>query len=164
QYSFEPTDLADVARQAVERLEARLEKAGVEADVVAPESLMIDCDETRVAQVIENLLDNALKFSPAGGTVHVEVASAGDNGGGDGVRVRISDQGPGVADADKAAIFDRFSQRGEPSGSAGGVGLGLTICREIVAAHDGHIGVEDRPGGGSTFHVALPARPAGGAR
>ena len=164
QYSFEPADVADMARQAVDRLEARLEQAGVEADVDAPESLLVDCDETRVVQVIENLLDNALKFSPAGGTVRVEVASAGGNGGGSGVRLRVSDEGPGVADADKDAIFERFAQCGEQGGSAGGVGLGLTICREIVTAHKGRISVEDRPGGGSTFHVDLPARPVGSAR
>ncbi len=160
QYSFEPTDVADIVRQAVERMGARLEQAGVAADVEAPESLVIECDEARVSQVIENLLDNALKFSPEGGIVHVEIASAPENGGQDGVHVRVSDEGPGIADEDKTAIFDRFTQRGEAGGSAGGVGLGLTICREIVAAHDGYIGVEDRPGGGSTFIVALPARPA----
>lgn len=163
-YSFEPTDLAKITRQAVERMEARLEQAGVEADVEAPESLVVDCDETRMAQVIENLLDNALKFSPVGGTVRVEVSAAGDNGGGGGIRLCVSDEGPGVADADKEAIFERFAQRGEPSGSAGGVGLGLTICREIVSAHRGRIGVVDRPGGGSTFQVALPDRRAGSAR
>ncbi len=160
EYSFEPADVAHMARQAVERLEARLEQAGVEAAVDAPESLVVDCDQARMAQVIENLLDNALKFSPAGGTVRVEVAPAGGNGGGNGVQLRVSDEGPGISDADKEAIFERFAQCGEPSGSAGGVGLGLTICREIVTAHRGRIGVDDRPGGGSTFHVALPARPA----
>jgi signal transduction histidine kinase len=87
-----------------------------------------------------------------------------ENGDHDGVYLRVSDEGSGVADADKRAIFDRFTQRGEPGGSAGGVGLGLTICREIVTAHGGSIGVEDRPGGGSTFIVALPGTQAGGAK
>lgn len=164
QYSFEPTDVSNIVRHVVQRMEARLEQAGVAADVEAPESLVIECDEARVSQVIENLLDNALKFSPEGGIVHVEIASAQENGGRDGVYVRVSDDGPGIADEDKTAIFERFTQRGESGGSAGGVGLGLTICREIVAAHDGYIGVEDRPGGGSTFVVALPARPAGAAQ
>jgi len=116
----------------------------------------MECDEARISQVVENLLDNALKFSPRGSTVRVGIATASENGDREGVRLRVSDEGPGVADADKCAIFDRFTQRGESGGSAGGVGLGLTICREIVTAHGGCIGVEDRPGGGSTFLVALP--------
>jgi signal transduction histidine kinase len=158
EYSFAPTDLADITRQAVGRLESRLAAAGVEAEIDTPESLVVDCDEARVSQVIENLLDNALKFSPSGGTVRVQVASSPVNGTPREARLMVSDEGPGVPDEDKAAIFERFAQRGEPAGSAGGVGLGLTICREIVAAHDGRIQVEDRPGGGSTFLVALPDR------
>ena len=162
EYSFTPTDLADITRQAVERLESRLEQAGVEAQIEAPESLVVDCDGARVSQVVENLLDNALKFSPSGSTLRVEVVSSPANGAREEARLMVSDEGPGVPDEDKTAIFERFAQRGAPAGSAGGVGLGLTICREIVAAHDGRIGVEDRPGGGSTFLVALPARPEEG--
>jgi len=74
------------------------------------------------------------------------------------IQIRVSDRGPGVPEADRIAIFERFVQRGEPGGSAAGVGLGLTICREIVAAHGGRIGVEDNPGGGSTFVVTLPVK------
>lgn len=157
-YSFTPTDLADITRKAVERLESRLQQAGVEAQIDAPESLVVDCDGARVSQVIENLLDNALKFSPSGSTLRVEVASLPANGVREEARLMVSDEGPGVPDEDKTAIFERFAQRGEPAGSAAGVGLGLTICREIVAAHDGRIAVQDRPGGGSTFLVTLPAR------
>jgi signal transduction histidine kinase len=162
EYQFRPTDLADITRQAVERLESRLAQAGVVAELEAPESLVVDCDEARVSQVIENLLDNALKFSPSGSTLSVEVASSPANGAREEARLMVSDEGPGVPDQDKTAIFERFAQSGEPAGSAGGVGLGLTICREIVAAHDGRITVEDRPGGGSTFLVSLPARPKEG--
>lgn len=155
-YSFERCDLADVARQAAERLEARLEQAGVEAAVDAPERLEIECDADRIAQVIENLFDNALKYSPAGSTISLTVRAGEEDTAEPAAEVRISDRGPGVPDADKEAIFDRFVQRGEPGGSAAGVGLGLTICREIVAAHAGRIGVEDNPGGGATFVVTLP--------
>lgn len=162
EYQFKPTDLADITRQAVERLESRLNQAGVEARLDAPESLVVDCDEARVSQVIENLLDNALKFSPSGSTMLVRVASSPANGAREEARLMVSDEGPGVPDDDKAAIFERFTQSGQPAGSAGGVGLGLAICREIVAAHDGRIAVEDRTGGGSTFLVALPARPEEG--
>lgn len=151
-YSFEDADLADLARRAVERLEMRLERNGVTARVDAPEHLKIDCDSDRIAQVIENLLDNGLKFSPRDAVIDVAVQPLGAGE----VEVRVADRGIGVKDEDKEAIFERFAQRGEPGGSAGGVGLGLTICREIVTAHRGYIGVEDTPGGGSTFVVRLP--------
>ena len=163
-YSFEPTDVAAVVRQVLNRMEPRFQQADVAADLKAPESLFMECDEARISQVVENLLDNALKFSPRGSTVRVGIATASENGDREGVRLRVSDEGPGVADADKRAIFDRFTQRGESGGSAGGVGLGLTICREIVTAHGGCIGVEDRPGGGSTFLVALPGTQSRGAK
>lgn len=154
-YRFESCDLADVAGLAAERLEARLEQAGVDVRVEAPERLEVECDADRIAQVIENLLDNALKYSPEGGTIDL-VVRAELNGREPAAEIRVVDRGPGVPDEDKAAIFERFVQRGEPGGSAAGVGLGLTICREIVAAHDGRIGVEDNPGGGSSFVVTLP--------
>ncbi|HEM46544.1 MAG TPA: HAMP domain-containing histidine kinase, partial [Alphaproteobacteria bacterium] len=154
-YSFERCNLADVARRAAERLEARLEQAGVEATVDAPDHLAVACDADRVAQVIENLLDNALKHSPGGSTIELAVRAV-DEDGTPSAEVRVTDRGPGVPDEDKAVIFERFVQRGEAGGSAAGVGLGLTICREIVSAHAGRIGVEDNPGGGSTFVVTLP--------
>lgn len=154
-YSFERSDLADLARRAAERLEARLEQAGVETRLEVPEQLLVECDQDRIAQVIENLLDNALKYSPAGSEIELSVRPV-ENGRVPEAEIRVSDRGPGVPDEDKTAIFERFVQRGEARGSAAGVGLGLTICREIVTAHAGRIGVEDNPEGGSTFIVGLP--------
>ena len=154
-YEFEPCDLSDLAGLAAERLEARLEQAGVELRLEAPGRVMVECDAARISQVIENLLDNALKYSPEGETIDLVVRTTEEDA--DPVaEIRVADRGPGVPDPDKAAIFERFVQRGEPGGSAAGVGLGLTICREIVTAHEGRIGVEDNPGGGSSFVVRLP--------
>lgn len=158
-YTFRATDLSDVARRAVDRLEARLEQAGVAAAVDLPERLVVECDADRLAQVIENLLDNALKYSPQGSTIELAVRAIED--GEPETEIMVSDRGPGVPEADRVAIFDRFVQRGEPGGSAAGVGLGLTICREIVAAHNGRIGVEDHPGGGASFVVTLPVEQPG---
>jgi len=163
-YSFEPADISAVARQVVERMEPRFHQAGVRVQVGVPDSLVVECDEARLSQVIENLLDNALKHSPQGRNVHLDITTNSETPGHEGVVVRVSDEGPGIADKDKGSIFDRFTQRGESGGSAGGVGLGLTICREIVMAHQGCIGVEDRPGGGSTFLVAFPSTQPEGAK
>jgi signal transduction histidine kinase len=154
-YRFEPCDLADLATLVAERLEARLEQAGMELRVDTPELLVVECDADRIAQVIENLLDNALKYSPGSGAIDLTVRATRD-GERRGAEIRVADRGPGIPDGDKAVIFERFIQRGEPGGSAAGVGLGLTICREIVTAHEGHIGVEDNPDGGSLFVVNLP--------
>ncbi|MGD8494762.1 MAG: HAMP domain-containing sensor histidine kinase [Gemmatimonadales bacterium] len=154
-YTFEPVDLSDVARRAAERLEARLQQADVKPQVDVPDRLVVACDEDRVSQVIENLLDNALKHSPRGSAIELRLHRI-ENGGEPEAEIRVSDRGPGVPEEDRAAIFERFVQRGELGGSAAGVGLGLTICREIVAAHGGRIGVEENPGGGSTFSFTLP--------
>lgn len=161
-YSIEPVDLAELVRTAVERFEPRLARARVAAGVHAPEALVVHCDSDRIAQVVENLLDNALKFSPEGATIDVWVEEDSDR---DGVELRVVDDGRGIADEDKETVFERFAQAGEPGGSAGGVGLGLTICREIVTAHGGTIRVEDSDSGGSAFVVRLPKQavdlPAG---
>ena len=130
-------------------------RRSVEAEIELPEGLVVDCDADRIAQVIENLLDNALKYSPKRSTIGLVMRAVERRG-------RVRGRDPGLrsrtrsAGGGPSAIFDRFVQRGEPGGSAAGVGLGLTICREIVTAHGGRIGVEDNPGGGSTFVFTLP--------
>lgn len=161
-YDFEPHDLSKLARQSAERLEPRLEQAGVAMRVDVPERLVVGCDADRIAQVVENLLDNALKFSPEGSTIRLTVRPAPAEDGRDGdAEIRVADRGPGISEVDRKAIFERFVQRDVSGGSAGGVGLGLTICREIVAAHGGRIGVQDNPAGGSIFVVTLPRKPPG---
>lgn len=159
-YDFELHDLSKLARQSAERLEPRLEQAGVAMRLDVPGRLVVRCDADRIVQVVENLLDNALKFSPEGSTIRLTVQPATAEDGGD-AEIRVADRGPGISEADRNVIFERFVQRDVSGGSAGGVGLGLTICREIVAAHGGRIGVEDNPGGGSTFVVILPRKPPG---
>ena len=114
------------------------------------------CDRDRIIQVLANLIENAIKFSPAGG----EIVAAVRAEGADRVSIDISDTGPGVPDEHKERIFSRFHQVGPPGTSSGGVGLGLAICREIVAAHHGDLSVADHPDGGSVFSVTLPAAGA----
>ncbi len=164
-------DLRYPVQTVVERFAARAAEQGVELVTECPPRwLPARCDADRIVEVLENLVDNALKFSPAGGRVVVramaEEAVTGrpggpgaESGGPGRVLLEVADTGPGVADADKARIFTRF-WRAAGRGSAG-VGLGLAICREIVAAHGGAIWVTDDPGGGSVFHVALPRTEAG---
>ncbi|MDQ1247145.1 MAG: Histidine kinase, partial [Actinomycetota bacterium] len=111
-------------------------------------------DEDRLAQVIRNLTTNALRYSD--GPVSVQVGADGDV-----VTIRVVDHGPGIPQADKQAIFERF-YRGDAARSreSGGTGLGLSIVAAIVAAHQGSVAVTDTPGGGASVTVTLPTRPA----
>ena len=113
-------------------------------------------DRQRVAQVLTNLVANAIKFTPAGGHVVVRVAALPDGG----LRTAVTDDGPGIALADQAKLFQRFSQLDMSSTrAAGGTGLGLSISKALIDAHGGRIGVESEPGRGSTFWFELPLEP-----
>jgi signal transduction histidine kinase len=109
-------------------------------------------DEQRVAQIVSNLVGNAIKFTEPGGRVTVEAFVNGPC-----LRVEVQDDGIGIAPGDRAKLFKRFSQLDmSNTRRAGGVGLGLTICKSLVEAHGGQIGVETAPGAGSTFWFTLP--------
>lgn len=174
EYRFEPCDLNEVIATAVSQFEHRGigGEVGLEAEL-PDRPLTLECDRERIRQVLENLLENAIRYSPDGAVVRVEarrfsetagdVSPGGRDGRGTGTSgfalIEVADSGPGVPDAEKKKIFERFYQA--PSGKVGrdrgGVGLGLALCREIVCSHGGRIWVSDRPAGGSIFSVLLPA-------
>jgi signal transduction histidine kinase len=109
-------------------------------------------DPERLAQALGNLIDNAIKFSPPGGDIHLTAWSDGPR-----VGVTVSDSGPGVRADARAHVFERFYRDTRAGASnARGTGLGLAICREIVAAHGGSVWLESGPGRGSAFSLALP--------
>ena len=115
-------------------------------------------DPTRIEQVITNLLGNAIKYTPPGSSVVVE-SHARACADGRFVEVSVLDDGPGVASDERDRIFDPYV-RAKDETRASGLGLGLAICRRIVEAHGGVIGVSDRECGGSRFHFTLPAEDA----
>jgi signal transduction histidine kinase len=135
--------------------------------------LWLECDGDRLIQVLDNLLGNAIKFSPPGGVVHIALQSKDSlpsklpfsvppklsrwpNVSGY-VMVSIGDKGPGIPANERARIFEKFHQvRGGSKKAGQGAGLGLSISRTIVEAHGGAIWVEDNPGGGSLFCILLP--------
>jgi len=126
---------------------------GVELHFEPPaESLQACIDADRFSQILTNLIGNAVKFSPRGGRVRVSLdATAGE------VCVSVSDQGPGIPDAFRARLFDRFTQADAGSDrERGGTGLGLHIARVLTEAHGGHIEVESSEGEGTCFRVCLP--------
>jgi two-component system phosphate regulon sensor histidine kinase PhoR len=110
-------------------------------------------DGDRLAQVFTNLIDNALKFTPAGGRVTIALGSVDG-----GVQVSVRDTGPGIEADQLERVFERFYQvdRSRRGGTGRGVGLGLAIAHQIVIAHAGKIWVESHPGQGSCFMVKLP--------
>ena len=111
----------------------------------------IDADAQRMRQLGAILVDNALKFTPSGGSVALRSWRDGNR-----VAFSVTDSGPGISEADQALIFDRF-YRGDKARSSGGTGLGLAIAQWIVTAHGGRIMVESKPGEGAAFIVRLPA-------
>ncbi len=110
-------------------------------------------DRDRLKQVMVNLLDNAIKYTPAGGRIAVTVREEGDK-----VLLAISDTGVGIAAPDVPLIFDRFYRATTDRGEAG-AGLGLAIVKSICAAHGGDVSVDSAPGVGSTFILTLPQAP-----
>ena len=120
---------------------------------VQPCDLLVDADQDRVTRVLANLIANAVKFSPQGGTI--TVAAMQDRGW---VYTSVDDQGPGIPPDQLQHIFERFRQvESAATKGKGGSGLGLTICQAIVELHGGKIWVENLPQRGSRFIFTLPA-------
>jgi len=103
-----------------------------------------------MVRVLVNLLENALKYSPADRSVRLEVRATGSQ-----MELRVSDCGCGIPAAERQRIFQRFFRLAETA-SAPGLGLGLAVCKGFIEAHNGKIWVEERPGGGSVFCVTIP--------
>jgi signal transduction histidine kinase len=116
-------------------------------------------DYARMTQVLINLFSNAIKFSPAGGRIQVELSDSQLPGGCPALQCSISDQGMGIPEQELGMIFDRFSQSSTTTRkSSGGTGLGLTICRELIGLHGGNIWAANRPEGGAVFTFTVPRK------
>ena len=171
---FQMVDVVQLVRHSVERMNAARQQRGLHTSITEPaRRVLVRGDSAGLAQVFDNLLENAIKFSPNGAEVSVTItdlpmgservppdrwAALPHRGlGGDAVWLAVRDTGPGVPDEEKERIFARFYQaeagRAIP---ARGVGLGLTICHEVVMAHGGTIWVSDNEPRGSVFNVLLP--------
>jgi PAS domain S-box-containing protein len=149
-----PMDLSELVRDVAGSFEQSAKRAGSPIRAETPGPVVGIWDRTALGQVVTNLLSNAVKFG-SGGPIDVRVDSDGAT-----ARVRVRDRGPGVAEADRDRIFERF-ERGVSERSYGGLGLGLWIARQIVAAHGGRIGVERSSGPGATFLLELPIEEIG---
>jgi two-component system sensor histidine kinase BaeS len=149
-----PVDLGAIAAEVAGQLRPLAEAGGVRLEVEAPPVAVV-ADQARVTQVVTNLVDNAVKYTGAGGSVRVRVWEQAGGGG-----LAVSDTGPGIGPEDLPKVFDRFFRLDAARTRArGGSGLGLAICKELVEAHGGRIWADSVPGAGSTFTLTLPAQP-----
>lgn len=143
-----PLDLSAVARDVADLLEPRFAGAGL-ALTTSLTPVSVDGDATRLHQVVLNLLTNALKFTPAGGTVTVTVEPQDRL-----ARLEVTDTGPGIDPDELPHVFERF-WRGRDAERAGGSGIGLAVVAQLVLAHRGRVDVTSEPGRGTTFTVLL---------
>jgi two-component system sensor histidine kinase KdpD len=144
---WQPLD--EVVGPVLWRMHTRLADRPVVTDLLHAPALAW-LDPVLIGQVLTNLVDNALKYTPAGTSIEI-----GADLQPQGVRVCVADRGPGLAPGEEQRVFDKF-YRAKSEGGRGGVGLGLTICKAVVEAHGGRIWAENRPDGGARFCFLLP--------
>jgi two-component system sensor histidine kinase BaeS len=146
----EPTDLVALVNEAITSFRAQAETAGIELRATSQGDLpLLEIDPSRIREVLENLISNALRFTPRGGEVRVE---SYPNKGSNSVQVSVSDSGAGISPDDLPHIFDRFFK----SHNSRGMGLGLAIAKNLVAAHGGSIIARSEEGKGTTISFSLP--------
>jgi signal transduction histidine kinase len=151
-FAFEPTDLGKLVKSVTNEFDTLLSERNL--NIRREESGLnerVPLDADKIKQVLRNVLDNAIKFSPQGGTIDVGAERIGGS-----IRVSVRDQGPGIPHDELEAVFDKFVQSSKTKTGAGGTGLGLAICQEIITAHRGRIWAENRPEGGTTFSFEIP--------
>lgn len=147
-----PASIPEIIAEAMEEIRPVADAKGhtLDSSKVDRDLPWIVCDEGMVRRVVINLVENAVKYTPGGGTIILSARKEKDQ-----VRVGIADTGLGIAKKDHQRIFDKFA-RVDRSGRAKGLGLGLAFCRLAIEAHQGEIWVESEPGEGSAFYFTLP--------
>jgi signal transduction histidine kinase/CheY-like chemotaxis protein len=157
QLETRPVSMTDAVRQAVSGAQSAAQAKGVEISKAIPDApLTVLGDPARLRQIVWHMVTNAIKFTPRGGTVGVDVNVTPDH-----VRVAVSDSGPGIDPEFLPRVFDRFSQEdASPTRTAGGLGVGLSLVRDLVELHGGEIAAHNRQdGGGALFTATFPLQP-----
>ena len=142
-------DLSELAAEALVMLESRAEERGIKIEVGPAEPLMASGEDRAVIQILVNLMGNAVRHSPEGGTVQLAFEKTAGT-----ASVTVSDEGPGIDPADQQRIFERFERADEKTG---GTGLGLAISRRLARSMGGDVSLESAPGEGARFTLTLPA-------
>jgi two-component system sensor histidine kinase KdpD len=147
QVKKDPQSIEEITGAVIDHLSDRLRRHSLAVNI-PPVLPLIPFDPLLIEQVLTNLLENAIQHAPAGSAIEISAAIQGQD-----VIVTVGDRGPGIPPGQELKIFQKFV-RGERT--AGGVGLGLPICRAIVEAHGGRIWADNRTGGGASFYFSLP--------
>jgi signal transduction histidine kinase len=145
-----PINLADVVQDAAPALTELATRAGNHCTVVAVKPLWVQGYESLLFRLVFNLAENAIKYTPEGGTIEVTLEQQDRS-----AVLQVKDNGPGIAAEVQEHIFNRFF-RGDPSREGSGTGLGLALVRSITELHHGQINLSSTPGRGSCFRVTLP--------
>ncbi|MEN6641913.1 MAG: HAMP domain-containing sensor histidine kinase [Armatimonadia bacterium] len=154
QLSTEPVDLCEIAKRAIDEARGLAERANLSLSIDCPnEAVPLTGDRQKLRRVADNLLTNAIKFTPSGGSIWVRVWQEDSH-----AHLQVRDTGPGIPAEMHEAVFDKFTQA--RSGIRYSVGLGLTFSKYAAEAHGGTIKLQSAPGQGSTFTVKLPQSPA----
>jgi signal transduction histidine kinase len=152
EFRVQSVDMANLVREVAGRMQLSTNVHSIEVDLDGTSENSVDADPDHLEQVLDNLVSNAIKFSPDGGTIQLRVRDQGDS-----LMVSIQDTGVGIPGDQLEAVFGLFYQAEDPvSRRTGGMGLGLYISREIISRHGGRIWAESKPGAGSTFNFSLP--------
>src|SRR5260370_657383 len=156
EFRLQPVDMAQLLGEVAERMQLSTTVHTISVDLKGTAENSVDADRDHLEQVLDNLVSNAIKFSPEGGTIWLRARAQSDS-----VFVSIQDRGVGIPKDQLDAVFGLFYQAEAPvSRRTGGMGLGLYISREIISRHGGRIWAESKPGGGSTFNFSLPCKGA----
>lgn len=153
--TFEPIDLIMLVKSVISEFEPLLSERNLslQYEAIKPDGEVI-LDADKIKQVLRNLLDNAIKFSPENEIIDVAINCSKKL-----VIVSVCDHGPGIPENELEAVFDKFVQSSKTKTGAGGTGLGLSICHEIIVAHKGRIWAENRPEGGVILSFEIPVSP-----
>jgi signal transduction histidine kinase len=149
------TDLAAIAADTVAEMQPEAQRKNISLVLSRGDAPMFAADPTRIAQLLGNLISNAVKFTPEGGRIDVSVRTDGDH-----AVLAVTDTGIGIPVTDQERIFERFFRSASATRQViPGTGLGLTITKAIVDAHHGSVAVDSREGEGSSFTIRLPLLP-----
>ncbi len=143
-----PTDVLQLVERAISTCDLNGRRVDISGGPVGAE-----VDAPKVERIVENLILNAVKHTPPGSSIHVRLDEDGDA-----VLLAVEDEGPGIGDEHKAAVFETFNRGAQTLSAVPGAGIGLSLVARFAEAHGGRAWVEDRPGGGASVRVLLPRR------
>lgn len=152
-FKMEECDLCDVVSTIVDEFHVLVSRKGLNVRAKTDGPVTVTADTNKMLQIVRNLLDNAIRFSEDGGVIEISI-----RGDGEVVEVSVADRGAGIEGPEAETIFDAFVQSQNLKSGAGGTGLGLTICRDIVSGHGGRIWAEANPAGGAIFRFTIPRK------